>query len=87
MVVKISVVIAFFIVGQNSIILSLTVDILLSDILKSSILVCMPVCSVTQSYLTLCNSMDHSPSGSSVCGIFPARILKRVGISFSKGSS
>ena len=47
MVVKISVVIAFCTVGQNSIILSLTVNILLSDILKSSVWVCMPVCSVT----------------------------------------
>ena len=33
------------------------------------------ICSVTQSCLTLCNPMDYSPSGSSVHGIFQARIL------------
>ena len=37
--------------------------------------------------LTLCNPMDHSPPGSSVLGIFQARILEWVAISFSRGSS
>ena len=40
---------------------------------------------VTQSYPTLCNPMDCSPPGSSVHGIFQARILERVAISFSRG--
>ena len=49
------------------------------------ILVIGSVCSVTQLCLTLCNPMDYSPPGSSVHGIFQARI--RVAISFSRGSS
>ena len=42
---------------------------------------------VTQSCLTLYNPMNCSPPGSSVHGIFQARILERVAISFSRGSS
>ena len=42
---------------------------------------------VTQSCPTLCNSMDCSLPGSSVHGIFRARILERVVISFSRESS
>ena len=45
------------------------------------------VCSVTQSCPTLCNPMDCSPPGSSVRGIFQARILEWVAVSFSGGSS
>ena len=37
--------------------------------------------------LTLCDPMDHSPPGSSVHGILQARILERVAIPFSRGSS
>ena len=40
-----------------------------------------------QSCLTLCEPMDCSPSGSSVCGILQARILEWVAISFSRRSS
>ena len=36
---------------------------------------------------TLCNPMDCGPPGSSVYGIFQARILEWVAISFSRGSS
>ena len=36
---------------------------------------------------TLCDPMDCSPPGSSVHGIFQARILKWVAISFCRGSS
>ena len=36
-----------------------------------------------QSCLTLCGPIDGSPSGSSVLGIFQARTLERVVISFS----
>ena len=42
---------------------------------------------VTQLYPTLCKPMDCSPPGSSVHGIFQARILEWVDISFSRGSS
>ena len=41
---------------------------------------------VAQSYLTLCDPMDCSLPGSSVHGIFQARILEWVAISFSRGS-
>ena len=42
---------------------------------------------VAKSCLTLCDHMDCSPLGSSVCGISQARILEWVAISFSRGSS
>ena len=44
------------------------------------------MCWVTQSRLTLCN-LDYSPPGSSVHGVFLARILEWVSIYSSKGSS
>ena len=40
-----------------------------------------------QSCLTLCDPIDGSPPGSAVPGIFQARILEWVAISFSRGSS
>ena len=43
--------------------------------------------SVAQSCLTLCHPKDCSPPGSSVHGIFQARILEWVAISSSRGSS
>ena len=45
------------------------------------------VYSVAQSCLTVCNPMDCSLLGSSVHGIFHARILERVAISLSRESS
>ena len=48
---------------------------------------CMQAYSVVQSCPTLCNPMDCSPPGSSVHGIFQARILEWVAISSSRGSS
>ena len=42
---------------------------------------------VAQACLTLCNPMHCSPPGSSVHGIFQARILEWVAISFSRESS
>ena len=42
---------------------------------------------VSQSCPTLCNPMVWSLLGSSVHGIFQARVLEGVGISFSRGSS
>ena len=49
--------------------------------------VCVCVCVCVQSCLTLCNSMDCGLPGSSVHGIFQARILEWVAISSSRGSS
>ena len=46
-----------------------------------------PKCSFIQSCPILCYPMDHSPSGSSVHGIFEARILELVARSFSRRSS
>ena len=43
--------------------------------------VCAPSC------LTLCNSVDCSPPGSSVHGLIQARILVWVAVAFSRGSS
>ena len=37
-----------------------------------------------QSCLTLCDPMDHSLPGSSVHGIFQARVLEWVAIAFSE---
>ena len=42
---------------------------------------------VAQSCPTVCDPMDCSPPGSSVHGIFQARVLEWVAISFSRGSS
>ena len=39
------------------------------------------------SCVQLCNPMDYSPPDSSVHGIFQARILEQVAISYSRGSS
>ena len=41
---------------------------------------------VTQSWLTLCDPMDCSSTGSSVHGVPQARILEWIGITFSRGS-
>ena len=45
------------------------------------------LCMRAQLCLTLHDPMDCSPPGSSVRGIFQARVLERVAISFSRGSS
>ena len=44
-------------------------------------------CLVAQSSPTFCILLDRSPPGSSVHGIFQARILEWVAISSSRGSS
>ena len=41
---------------------------------------------VAQSCLTLSDPMDCSPSGSSACGIFQARVLEWGAIAFSVGA-
>ena len=43
------------------------------------------VITLSQSCLTLCDPMDHSPQGSSVHEILQARILEWVAISSSRG--
>ena len=50
-----------------------------------SLLMC--VCSVAQSWPTLCTPMNCSPPGPSVHGIFLARTLEWVSISYSRVSS
>ena len=45
------------------------------------------VCVCAQLCLPLRNPMDQSPPASSVHGIFQARILEQVAISYSRGSS
>ena len=45
------------------------------------------LCSVASVMSDSCNPIDSSPPGFSVHGIFQARILKWVAISFSRGSS
>ena len=47
----------------------------------------LPLSEVAQLYLTLCDPVGCSPTGSSVHGILQARILEWVAISFSRGSS
>ena len=42
---------------------------------------------VSRSWLTLCNPMDYSPSGSSVRGLLQASILEWGAMPFSRGSS
>ena len=51
---------------------------------ESAMLTC---CSIQKSCPTFCNPMDCSPPGSSVQGIFQARVLEWVAISSSKWSS
>ena len=47
---------------------------------------CLGAKLVLKSCPTLCHPMDCSPQGSTVHGIFQARILEWVAISFSRGS-
>ena len=42
---------------------------------------------VSQSFLTLCDPVDYNLPGTSVHGIFQARILEWVAVPFSRGSS
>ena len=50
-------------------------------------LFCCCRCLVAKLYSALCNPMDYSLPGSFVHGIFQARILEWVAISYSKESS
>ena len=53
----------------------------------TSTIVTFQFSSVTQSLPTLCNPLDCSPPGSSALGVFQARTLEWVAISFSRRSS
>ena len=59
----------------------------LSPCLGSPALCYLPVCACAQRYLTLCNPVDSILPGSSAHGIFHARILELVAISYSRASS
>ena len=48
---------------------------------------CKSACSAAQLCLTLCSPMDCSPPGSSVHGVFQAKVLEWVAISYSRRSS
>ena len=48
---------------------------------------CAHACLVAQLCPNFCDRMDYNPPGSSVHGIFQARILEQFAISYSKGSS
>ena len=56
---------------------------------KIYVYVCAMLCcaKLLQSCLTLCDTMDCSPPGSSVHGIFQVGMLEWVAIPFSRGSS
>ena len=65
-------------------------ELLLKWGLKITALPCMyilKISEVAQSYPTLCNPMNCSLPGSSIHGMFQARVLEWVAISFSRGSS
>ena len=47
----------------------------------------LSLCSITQTFPTLCDPIDHSLPGSSVHGISQTRILEWVAISFARVSS
>ena len=76
----------FFIGNLRLIILAIWLDSKASlmqsalQTLSCSILSC---CFVSQLCLTLCDPVDYSPPGSSVHGIFQARVLEWVAIAFS----
>ena len=79
----------------SSLNISHVLSLLQSVTLLASSIDAAPVCQLlhcttvlfNQSCLTLCDPMDCSPPGSSVYGIFQARILEWVAISFSRRSS
>ena len=56
-------------------------------ILYYSYVRCCYCCLVAKLCLTLCDSMDCSPPGSSLHGVFQARMLEQVATCFSRDSS
>ena len=82
----------FFASGGQSIGVSASASVFPVNIFRTDFLydwwlmkLCCCCCEVAQSCPTLCNPMDCSLPGSSVHGIFQARILEWVAISFSRG--
>ena len=63
-----------------------TVNLIAGSIKSSRVCVCVKVWK-SQSCLTLYDPMDCSLPGSSIHGIFQARVLEWIAISFSRGSS
>ena len=51
---------------------------------RKHVLVIVCLCSVAQSCPTLCRSLDYSLTGSPAHGIFQARIMEHVAISYSR---
>ena len=58
-----------------------------SRALQADSLPAEPEVLVAQLCLTLCDSMDYSPPGSSIHRILQTRLLEQVAIAFSSGSS
>ena len=58
-----------------------------NTVIKIFLRLCVCCMLVAQSCPTLCDPMDCSPPGSSVCGILQARILEWIAMPSSKGSS
>ena len=57
---------------------------------RKDVFVIMQICAHTDTYelfLALCDPMNYNPPGSSVHGVFQARILQLVAISYYRGSS
>ena len=65
----------------------LFIECMLENVPKKECLGIESESEVTQSCPTLCDPMDYSLPGSLVHGIFQARVLEWVAISFSRGSS
>ena len=57
------------------------------SLIPKLVCVCVCVCAQLLSHVWLCDPMNCSPPGFSVHGIFQARILEQVDISFCRGSS
>ena len=64
-----------------------TTGVLFGDICKKYVVNQCSGSLVAKLYLTLGDPMDCIPPGSSVHGIFKARILEWVAISYSRGAS
>ena len=74
--------------GGEELISDVIIKALMNDVLweGDSVCVCVFVCVlVTQSCLTLCDSMDCTLSGSSAHGILQARTLEWVAITLPRG--
>ena len=55
--------------------------------IRCNMFICCSCCLVAKLFVTLCDLRDYSLPGHSVHGILQARVLERVAISLSRGSS